>query len=311
MSSPSSNNKIWLITGASSGLGQAMALAALRAGHRVVGTGRSIEKAAKSCPQFEKLGGVWLALDITQSSATQTLLDMVAREEKKIDGPVHWVVVNNASFGLMGTAEQASEEQLLSYMDANVIGTIRVWNAMIPALRRHRTGTLITISSIFGMVGRAGQMMYSAVKASTEALTESYCEILAPFGIKTFIVQPGAFRTKFAGNALMADGELPEDYKEYMKEWMNIVDAVAANPDLADGSPEKFGEAVVDAVLERGLFKGLWEGQDPKVVLRVQLGTDCYAAVSQKVKQLQDGLSKMGDVSASTDLEGTGKPKAW
>lgn len=290
--------KIWLITGASSGLGQEMALSALRAGDRVIGTGRDVARAAEDNPEFAKLGGEWLQLDLASGSgAEETVRRRAARER----GPVHWVVVNNAGYTLLGAAEDMSDGQISGYLDASVVGPVRVWRAMVPEMRRHRAGTLISISSIWGFVAKSGHMMYSAVKAATESLTESYADLLGPFGIRAMIVEPGGFRTPFAGNSAKPDGGISDDYRESVGAWADMVEAAGKDPTIVNGDPEKFGRAVVDAVEGRGLFEGAWAGHEARA-LRVQLGSDSYGLFGDKLRQLNDDYGRMARIASSTDV---------
>lgn len=295
-------NKIWLITGASSGLGLEMAMSALRAGHRVIGTGRNISKAAADHSQFDALGGQWLQLDIAHKDAQTTLERVVADEEEKHTGQIHWVVVNNAGNTLLGVAEDMSENQVSGYLQTNVFGIIRVWKAMLPALRRHRQGTLITISSIWGFVPKPENMMYSAVKAATESLTESYANLLGPFGVRTMVVEPGGFRTSFPGNNSKADGGVTNDYKEKISKWMDVVDAAGRDPNMVDGDPKLFGQRILEAVEGTGAFDGIWSQQRSDKALRIQFGSDCYGLFGERLKDIQTNYEKMAAIAKSTDV---------
>ncbi|KAK7427999.1 hypothetical protein QQZ08_005430 [Neonectria magnoliae] len=300
MKPKTSTKKIWFITGASSGLGLEMALSALRAGHRVIGTGRNIHNAALANPEFEQLGGQWLQLDVSEADTENTIRELVTHEEN--EGPLHWVLVNNAGNTLLGSVEDMSDGQISDYLQTNLFGFIRVWRAILPTMRRHRTGTLITISSIWGFVSKPEHMMYSAAKAATESLTESYAELLAPFGIKTMIIEPGGFRTKFPGNNSKADGGITEDYKEKITEWMKIVDAAGKDSTMVNGDPKLFGQRVVEAVEGHGLFEGMWTKDNEAKVLRVQLGSDCYALFGEKLRLLNEGYATMANIACSTDV---------
>ncbi|KAM5383490.1 hypothetical protein ACJZ2D_002183 [Fusarium nematophilum] len=194
-----------------------------------------------------------------------------------------------------------SAGQISDYLQANLFGFIRIWRAMLPTMRRHRTGTLITISSIWGFVSKPEHMMYSAAKATTESLSESYGELLAPFGIRTMIIEPGGFRTRFPGNNSKADGGITEDYKPKVEEWMGIVDVAGKDPTMVNGDPKLFGVRVVDAVEGRGLFEGVWAESSGKV-LRIQLGADCYALFGEKLERLKEGYTRMADIARSTDI---------
>ncbi|RFU72568.1 hypothetical protein TARUN_9683 [Trichoderma arundinaceum] len=307
MASAVASRKIWFITGASSGLGLAMALSALRAGHRVIGTGRNIEKAASQHPEFARLGGQWLQLDVARPDAEQTIQQLIAQEEQRFSnetGAAHWVVVNNAGNTLLGAVEDMSENQIQQYLQANLFGFIRVWKALLPTLRRNRAGTLISVSSIWGFVPKPEHMLYSAAKATTESLTESYASLLEPFGIRTMIIEPGGFRTPFAGNNSKSDGGISEDYKPQIQAWIDIVNAASNDLAMVNGDPIKFGDRVVDAVENQGLFRSAWVGHDKSKALRVQIGTDCYVLFGQRVDELLRGYEKMAEIAKSTDVSG-------
>ncbi|CAI6093236.1 unnamed protein product [Clonostachys chloroleuca] len=301
MSSP----RVWFITGASSGLGLNTALSVLRSGDRVIGTGRNIKKAAEETPEFEKLGGQWLQLDVTDKSAQATIEDAVKREEERLGqtGPIHWVVVNNAGYAIIGSAEEASEDKISEYYDANVFGAIRVWKALIPTLRRHKTGTLVTLSSYMSVLNKPEQMLYCSVKAALASLAESYASLLAPFGVRSLIIEPGGFRTKFVGNIMTTDGPAVEDYKKKMDDWKGIIQHVIQNPTAVNGDPERFGPVVVDAVQGNGLFEEIWANHDAEKALHVPTGSDSTEILGNKYKEWAVGVSKMADVAKLTDAD--------
>lgn len=301
-----SPKKIWFITGASSGLGLNMALSALRAGHRVIGTGRNIEKASSQNLEFAQLGGQWLQLDVSQPNAERTVQEIVTLEEQRLGieaKSAHWVVVNNAGATLLGAVEDMSENQIQQYLQTNLFGFIRVWKALLPTLRRNRTGTLVSISSIWGFVPKPEHMLYSAAKATTESLTESYATLLEPFGIRTMIVEPGGFRTPFAANNSKSDGGISADYETKIQAWIDIVDAASRDKTMVDGDPAKFGDRVVEAVENQGLFESIWAEHDKSKALRVLLGKDCYSLFNQRLKNLQHGYIDMAEVAKSTNVD--------
>ncbi|KAL6898623.1 hypothetical protein GGI43DRAFT_81995 [Trichoderma evansii] len=298
--------KTWFITGASSGLGLSMALSALRAGHRVIGTGRNIEKASLEHPEFAQLGGQWLQLDVSQPDAGRIIQEIVTLEEQRFNTeaePLHWVVVNNAGATLLGAVEDMSEDQIQQYLQTNLFGFIRVWKALLPTLRRNRTGTLISVSSIWGFVPKPEHMLYSAAKATTESLTESYATLLEPFGIRTMMLEPGGFRTPFAGNNSKSDGGISADYESKIQAWIDIVDAASRDETMVDGDPAKFGDRVVEAVETQGFFESIWAEHDKSKALRVLLGTDCYSLFKTRLMSLQHGYIDMADVARSTNVD--------
>lgn len=307
MASTVAGAKVWFITGASSGLGLEMALSALRQGHHVIGTSRDIKTAAMKNPQFEHLGGQWLQLDVGQPRAQKTIEQLFSQQESnlKLESTQkrHWVIVNNAGSSLLGAVEDMSECQITSYLQNNVYGAIRVWKAVLPTLRHHQTGTLITISSIWGFVSKSEHMMYSACKATLESLTESYADLLSPFGIRVMIIEPGGFRTKFPGNASTSDQGITKDYEGKIRAWMDVIEAASKDVTLVNGDPERFAECVVNAVEARGCFQHLWAEQKMGKALRVQLGSDCYEIFGQKLQELNETFAKLSEVARLTDVD--------
>lgn len=303
MASSVSDQKIWFITGASTGLGLELALAALREGHRVIGTGRNITQASSGTPEFENLGGRWLQVDVSKPESEEIIRNTIAQEESNLQDikTPHWVVVNNAGSSLLGAVEDMSDDQISDYLQVNVFGPIRVWRAALPTLRRHLNGTLITVSSLWGFVPKCENMMYSAVKSSLESLTDSYAELL-PYA-RVMIIQPGGFRTGFASHIISADLGTSEDYKAKMSSWSNIVEAAAKDNTTLKGDPQLFGQRLLDSVESRNLFESIWKVQPAGKALRVQFGSDCYELVGQRLKSLRQEYEMMEAIGKSTDMQ--------
>ncbi|KAJ5578446.1 uncharacterized protein N7459_007410, partial [Penicillium hispanicum] len=160
------NMPTFLITGVSSGIGLALALAALYRGHRVIGTTRDPSKASVAAPDFEKLGGTRLALDVSDSSPEASV--KAAGEREKID-----VLVNGAGYVLLGPIENVSEAEAQAQMDTNFHGYLRTIRALVPGFRARRSGTIVNISSGGGFIGRAGRGLYVASKFAVEGLSKS------------------------------------------------------------------------------------------------------------------------------------------
>lgn len=155
--------KTWLVTGASSGLGTAIAEAALRAGNRVIATARNPAKAAKENPQMEELGGIWLELDVTSKNTPEKVKDAIQKSGGTID-----VVVNNAGYSLLGSIEDMSEEEIENQFSTNVYGPVRVLKGVLPFMRAQRSGTIVNVSSIAGMDGLPSCAMYAGSKFALE-----------------------------------------------------------------------------------------------------------------------------------------------
>ena len=189
--------RTWLITGVSSGLGRALAEEVLARGETVVGTVRS----RADLDRFEALAlgrAIGVELDVTDRAAIRRVVPGVLEAQGGLD-----VLVNNAGYALSGAFEEVSDEEFAHQMDTNFTGAAWVIAAALPALRQRGGGHVINISSQSGLIGYAGLSVYSASKFALEGLSESLRAELAPFGIKVTIVQPGGFRTDWAGRSLV------------------------------------------------------------------------------------------------------------
>lgn len=155
--------KTWLVTGASSGLGTAIAESALRAGNKVLATARNPAKAASENPQIEELGGVWVSLDVTQA-------DTGSHVEKAIrdNGGLIDVVVNNAGYSLLGSIEDMSEVEIEAQFSTNLYGPIRVLKGVLPFMRAQRSGIIVNVSSSSGFEAFPGCAMYAGSKFALE-----------------------------------------------------------------------------------------------------------------------------------------------
>ena len=197
--------KTWFVTGVSSGLGRAIAEAALSAGHIVVGTLRKPEQFAA----FEALApgrAHALALDVTDADAVGPAVDAVARLTGGLD-----VVVNNAGYGLVGAVEELSEAEAAREMDTNFFGVFRIVKAAIPHLKARGGGAIINIGSVAGARGFPGMGLYCASKFAVAGLSQALAKELAPFGIRVTVVEPGGFRTNFGGGSMAwAQSPLPD-----------------------------------------------------------------------------------------------------
>jgi NADP-dependent 3-hydroxy acid dehydrogenase YdfG len=156
-------SKTWLVTGASSGLGAAIAEAALQAGHSVIATARNPTRAAEANPQISNLGGIWIELDVT-SSDTSKVVDRAVNEA----GGVIDVVVNNAGYSLLGSIEDMSEAEIETQFSTNVYGPVRVLKGVLPFMRARKSGTVVNVSSSAGVDGLPTCAMYAGTKFALE-----------------------------------------------------------------------------------------------------------------------------------------------
>jgi NAD(P)-dependent dehydrogenase (short-subunit alcohol dehydrogenase family) len=187
-----SHGRVVLITGASSGIGRACAELLSARGHTVYGTHRQ--------PGVEAPSGWRLVeLDVTRDDSVRRAVDALLAREGRID-----VVVNNAGYALAGALEDISVEEARRQLDTNLLGVLRVCQAVLPSMRERRSGLIINISSLGGVVGLPFQGLYSASKFALEGLTESLRQEVAPFGIQATLVQPGDVRTRLTENRVRA-----------------------------------------------------------------------------------------------------------
>src|SRR4051794_16741782 len=182
-------SKVWFITGAGRGLGLDIAKAALAAGHAVVATGRDPAKTTAAIGVHDKLLG--LKLDVTRPEDAQAAVAAAVEKFGRID-----VLVNNAGNFYAGFFEELSPDQIRQQIETLLFGPMNVVRAALPAMRKQRSGLLLTISSTAGIAGGMFCSAYAAAKFGVEGWMESLAPEVAPFGIRTMLVEPGFFRTE-------------------------------------------------------------------------------------------------------------------
>lgn len=236
--------KVILITGASSGFGQEAARVLVQRGHRVFGTSRA---------DRPDEGGVrMLRLDVRDEGAVRAGVEKVLAEAGRID-----VLVNNAGYALASLVEEARTEEAQAMFDTNFFGIVRVTKAVLPAMRRQRSGTIINISSLAGLVGVPGEGFYSASKFAIEGYSESLRYEVEPFGIHVSIVEPSYFKTGF-DRAKIEGSDRFADYDGLRERIHAVFDAGARS----GGDPRVVGE----------LIARIAESRSPR--LRYRVGRD-------------------------------------
>jgi NAD(P)-dependent dehydrogenase (short-subunit alcohol dehydrogenase family) len=198
--------RTWFITGASTGFGRILAEEVLKAGGKVVATARRRDKVADLEEKYPEKAKAF-ALDVTDPAQ---ILSIVAQTLTTF-GPVD-VLVNNAGYGLAGGIEEASEEEFMPVFETNVFGLMRVTRAFLPHFRSQRSGNIVNLSSIGGLIGSAGWGYYNASKFAVEGFSEALAAELAPLGVHVTIVEPGPFRTDFLGRSGVEANERIADY---------------------------------------------------------------------------------------------------
>ena len=231
--------KVWLITGAGRGLGVDIAKAALTAGHAVVATGRDAAKVAAALGDHENL--LAIKLDVTRPQDAQGAVEAAVAEFGRID-----ILVNNAGNFFAGFFEELSPEQIRNQIETLLFGPMNVTRATLPVMRKQRSGLLLTISSTAGIVGQMFCTAYAAAKFGIEGWMESLTPEIAPFGIRTMLVEPGFFRTELLSNDSTTYAEPSiDDYAEQTRE---IVAAWKSMDGKQGGDPAQLAEALLKLV---------------------------------------------------------------
>lgn len=232
--------KVWFITGAGRGIGSDLATAALAAGHHVVATARDAAAVTAEVGEHERL--LALAMDVTDPSA----VDRAVRKALDRFGYID-VLVNNAGRFYTGFFETMSPEQVRAQMEVNFFGTLNVTRAVLPVMRAQRRGHVVTVSALLGVVGAPFVSIFSASKFALEGWMESITPEVAPFGITTTIVEPGAFRTKppqDRGRTVFPEIAI-EDYAEATEKHIESVKGFNGNE---PGHRKKLASAFVSVV---------------------------------------------------------------
>lgn len=271
--------QVWLVTGSSRGLGRAFTEAALEAGHRVVATARNSEHLIDIARKFgERVRTV--SLDVTNEAQAKDAVDAAIDTFGGLD-----VLVNNAGYGNVGPVEDTSLAEFRAQIETNLFGVIIMTKAALPYFRERGAGHIIQITSIAGRIGPAGRAPYAAAKFGIEGFSESLSREVRPLGVKVTIVEPGGFRTDFAG----ASTNLREGRPEYDATVGATVRFQRSYNGKQPGDPAKAAAAVLH----------LASLSDPP--LRLLLGSDSYDAAEQHALQTLESDRQWKDLSISTD----------
>jgi len=273
-------NKVWLITGAGRGMGVDIAKAALEAGHQVVATGRDIDSVAKTLGEHENL--LIVKLDVTKQADADAAVTAAVEKFGRID-----VLVNNAANFIAGFFEELTQEEIGQQLQTSLIGPMIVTRAVLPVMRKQRSGHIIAISSTAGLTSLEFCSAYSASKFGLEGFMQALQTEVSPFGITTTIVNPGFFRTellteqstKYADNPIADYGEKREQLMQFWK---------GANGQQP-GDPAKLAQALITIANEE------------KPPLRFLAGADAVATaeqVSTALKQQADAYHELSSALA-------------
>jgi NAD(P)-dependent dehydrogenase (short-subunit alcohol dehydrogenase family) len=274
-------SKTIVITGVSTGLGQALASAALQAGHRVVGTVRKPADATA----FENLkSGHAIAriLDVTETDKIKPMVDGIAAEFGAID-----VLVNNAGYGHEGILEEASLDEMRHQFEVNVFGAVAMIQAVLPHMRKRRAGRILNITSMGGIITLPGISLYHGSKFALEGISESLGKEVKALGIHVTAVEPGSFRTDWAGRSLVRGERSISDYDAVMNPIRENRKNYSGNQ---LGDPHKAALAMLTLI----------EAENPPYHLI--LGSDALRLVEEKLSALKRDIATWQELSRSTDF---------
>jgi NAD(P)-dependent dehydrogenase (short-subunit alcohol dehydrogenase family) len=272
------DNKTWFITGAGRGMGVEFAKAALGAGNSVVATGRNPDAVAKALGEADNL--LVVKLDVTSTHDAQASVTAAVDRFGGID-----VLVNNAASFEAGFFEELTPEQIERQLAVSLLGPMNVTRAVLPVMRRQRSGHVVTISSLAGLAGGAYTAAYAASKFAVDGWMESLAPEVAPFGVHTTVVNPGFFRTELLTEE--STNYAPATIEDYAERNAAMRDFYVSTNGKQPGDPAKLAQALLTIADEE---------QPP---LRFIAGADAIAQAEQKLAERQAQIAAYRDLSTS------------
>jgi NAD(P)-dependent dehydrogenase (short-subunit alcohol dehydrogenase family) len=272
----------WLITGCSTGLGRALAEAVIGVGHNAVVTARDVAKVAdlaEATPQRV----LAVALDVTKPAQATSAVQQADERFGGVD-----VLVNNAGYGYRGAVEEGDDADVRELFETHFFGTVAMIKAVLPGMRARRSGAIVNISSIGVQLTPVGSGYYAAAKAAIEGMSGALHGELAPLGISVTVVEPGAFRTDFAGRSLAQSATVIDDYAATAGQRRKENDTMHGNQ---AGDPAKAGAAIIAAI----------ESSEPPAFLL--LGPDALAAYRYVAERRANEIGKWEEVSGGTNFD--------
>lgn len=273
------DQKVWLVTGTSKGLGLHLTKLLLSKGHKVIATSRATEVLEKELSSFkENLYAV--KLDITSDEEVKQVINESIAKLGRID-----VVVNNAGYSLVGSMEEMTDEEFRATMDVNLFGTVNIIRNVMPHLRKQQSGHIINISSNAGYVGFEKASSYNAAKFGVIGLSEALAQEVKDFGINVTVVAPGQFRTQFM------------DSINYVKNRIDVYGVDEAEKMWSDfngqqaGDPEKLVNILMNIA------------EMPQPPLHLLLGPDSYELVTKKRKEEDAEFEQWKPLTLSTNFD--------
>jgi len=273
------SRKTFFITGANSGFGFAIAAAAIRKDHKVIGTVRSEQSRANLAERLPAARSV--LCDVTEFDR---IADVV-RQVEEDHGPVD-VLINNAGYGHEGILEESPIEEMRRQFDVNVFGAVAVAKAFLPRFRERRSGFIVNVTSMGGMITMPGIAYYCGSKFALQGISEVMRAEMAPFGVRVTALCPGSFRTDWAGRSMVRTERSIADYDAVFDP---IRQARQAKSGKQLGDPDKLAAAVLDLIES--------DAPPPQLLL----GSDALGLVTDRIERLKQEIEAWRSITVSTD----------
>lgn len=276
------SERVWFITGVSSGFGRTLAEEAARAGDKVIGTVRQ----AKQIEEFNAISpGSTFAyiLDVTRPDGVKATVEAAFKHFNRLD-----IIVNNAGFGLLGAVEEVSVEEYRQVMETNFFGALLVTQAVLPYLRAQQRGHILQMSSTSGFRGTTGFGAYNASKFALEGMSEALAQEVGPLNIKVTIVEPGPFRTNFTGAGIKVAKRQMEEYDSTAGVFKA---AMQAGHNEQAGDPTKAAKVLLELV----------NADNPP--LHLPLGQFAFNVIRAKLHQMQQNLDDWENIASKTSFD--------
>ncbi|MBC7540004.1 MAG: SDR family NAD(P)-dependent oxidoreductase [Bacteriovorax sp.] len=272
--------KVWLITGCSTGFGRCLVEEVLKHGDKVIATARKVETIQDLVKNYPDQA-IAVSLDVTKKDQIESAVLKAIEVFGRID-----VLVNNAGYGLIGALEEVSSSDITRIFDTNVFGLIEMTKAVLPIMRTTGHGHILNISSVAGFTSTPGFGIYNATKYAVEGLSEALAGEVSSFGIKVTIIEPGPFKTDFANRSLVAAQPHPA-YESAMRSTREYIQKVDGNQ---PGDPVRASKAMIELVNQR----------NPP--LRIPFGKIALERINLKMKTFSDDLKIWEKTILETDF---------
>jgi NAD(P)-dependent dehydrogenase (short-subunit alcohol dehydrogenase family) len=271
---------VWLITGCSTGIGREIATVALEQGHQVAVTARDASRVADFAGKFAERA-LPLPLDVTDRAKCEAAVERTEQAFGRVD-----VLVNNAGYGYLAAIEEGEESEVRAMFETNFYGALSMIKAALPGMRARRNGYIVNVSSMAGLVANPGTGYYSATKFALEGLTEALSREVAPFGIRVSAIEPGPFRTDWAGRSMRQVAKPIAAYADTVGQRRAFIVSMHGR---MPGDPRRAAEAIVS----------LEKLASPP--LRLLLGKPVLDMMRGKLREMEQTLGEWESVTLGAD----------